>query len=104
MMRIRTVLVVSAAAAAMWAVPQIASAHPVGEPGTPTCFGQRISHGSSDHGLTPKERAAELQALVDSGFEPAVEFFGPTVSVQEMIEFVKINCSDDPIVPTPPAP
>jgi hypothetical protein len=73
-------------------------------PGTPTCFGQRISHGSSDHLLTPKERAAELQLLVDEGFPPAVAFFGPTVSVQEMIEFVKITCSDDPIVPTPPAP
>jgi hypothetical protein len=104
MMRLRTVLVGSAVVAAMWGVPQIASAHPVGEPGTPTCFGQRISHGSSDHGLTPKERAAELQLLVDSGFQPAVEFFGPTVSVQEMIKFVQINCSDDPIVPTPPGP
>jgi hypothetical protein len=103
MMRIRTVLVVSAAAAAMWAVPQIASAHTVGEPGTPTCFGQRISHGSSDHGLTPKERAAMLQERVDAGEIP-LEAFGPTVSVQEMIKFVKINCSDDPIVPTPPAP
>ena len=104
MRRIRTVLVVSAAAAAMWGVPQIASADAVGVPGTPTCFGQRISHGSSDHGLTPKERAAELQLLVDSGFEPAVEFFGTTVTVQKMIKFVKINCSDNPIVPTPPAP
>ena len=37
-MRFRTVLVVSAAAAAMWGVPQIASADIVGEPGTPNCF------------------------------------------------------------------
>jgi len=57
-------------------VPQIASADIVGEPGTPNCFGQRISHGSSDHGLTPKERAAGLQELVDAGFPPAVELFG----------------------------
>ena len=35
------------------------SAHPVGEPGTPSCFGERISHGSSgsEHMLTPAERA-----------------------------------------------
>ena len=104
MMRFRALLVASAAAAAMWGVPQIASADIVGEPGTPNCFGQRISHGSSDHGLTPKERAAGLQELVDAGFPPAVELFGPTVSVQEMIKFVKANCSDDPIVPTPPGP
>jgi hypothetical protein len=103
MMRLRTVLVVSAAAAAMWGVPQIASADAVGVPGTPTCFGQRISHGSSDHGLTPKERAAALQELVDAGEIP-IDAFGPTVSVQEMIKFVKINCSDDPIIPPPPAP
>ena len=98
-MRIRTVIAASAAAAAIWGIP-LASADTVGEPGTPTCFGQRISHGSSDHGLTPKERAAGLQELVDSGFPPAVELFGPTVSVQEMIKFVQANCSDDPIVPS----
>ena len=98
-MRIRTVIAASAVAAAMWVTPLAASAHTVGEPGTPTCFGQRISHGSSDHGLTPKERAAGLQELVDAGFPPAVELFGETVSVQEMIKFVQANCSDDPIVP-----
>ena len=98
-MRIRTVIAASAVAAAMWATPLAASADTVGKPGTPTCFGQRISHGSSDHGLTPKERAAGLQELVDAGFPPAVELFGETVSVQEMIKFVQANCSDDPIVP-----
>jgi hypothetical protein len=98
-MRIRTLVAASAAAVAMCGVPQLASADIVGEPGTPTCFGQRISHGSSDHQLTPKERAAGLQELVDEGFPPAVELFGPTVSVQEMIKFVQANCSDDPIVP-----
>lgn len=75
-----------------------ASAHPVGTPGTPNCFGQRISHGSSDHGLTPRERAAGLQELVDSGFPPAVELFGEEVTVREMTWFVRTNCSDDPIV------
>jgi hypothetical protein len=41
---------------------------------------------------------------VDAGFPPAVELFGETVSVQEMIKFVKANCSDNPIVPTPDEP
>ena len=100
-MRFRTLLVASAAAAAMWGVPQVGSADIVGVPGTPNCFGQRISHGSSDHDLTPKERAAGLQEIVDSGDPLAFELFGPTVSVQEMIKFVKVNCSDDPIIPTP---
>jgi hypothetical protein len=98
-MRIRTLIAASAAAAALWGVPCVASADIVGEPGTPNCFGLRISHGSSDHGLTPKERAAMLQEIVDSGDPLALELFGPTVSVQEMIKFVQANCSDDPIFP-----
>lgn len=78
-----------------------ASAHPVGEPDTPSCFGERISHGSSDpeHLLTPKERAAALQELVDAGFPEAVELFGETVTVREFADFVRTNCSDTPYVP-----
>jgi hypothetical protein len=35
-----------------------ASAHPVGQdPSEPNCYGQRVSHGSSVHGDTPKDRA-----------------------------------------------
>lgn len=97
-MRLKTLLVVPAVTLVAFAVPQVAAADTVGTPGTPSCFGERISHGSSDHDLTPKERAAELQKLVDAGFPPAVALFGETVSVQEMIKFVKANCSDDPIV------
>ena len=99
-MRLRTLLVVPAAALALFAAPQVAAAHPVGTPGTPSCFGERISHGSSgsEHKLTPKERAAALQELVDAGIPEVVAYFGPTVTVQEMIKFVKINCSDNPIV------
>ena len=98
-MRIRKALVFSAVVVGVVLTPTVASAHPVGTPGTPSCFGERISHGSSDHGLTPKERAAGLQELVDAGFPEAVELFGPTVEVREMIAFVRANCSDDPIVP-----
>jgi hypothetical protein len=39
-----------------------------------------------------------LQEIVDSGDPLAIELFGETVSVQEMIKFVQINCSDDPII------
>jgi hypothetical protein len=76
-----------------------ATADTVGVPGTPNCFGQRISHGSSVHKLTPKERAAGLQAIVDSGDPLALELFGTTVSVGEFAWFVRTNCSDDPIIP-----
>lgn len=86
-----------------------ALAHPVGEPGTPSCFGERISHGSSDHGLTPVDRAAQLEEFVvtpalDGEFGPeiqqfALEFFGDDgVSVKEMTRWVRANCSDNPIV------
>ena len=100
-MRYRALIIPAVAASAVVLGAGPAMAHPVGTPGTPNCFGQRISHGSSAHGLTPVDRVAELQALVDEGFPPAVAQFGETVTVQEMIRFVRINCSDNPIVPTP---
>jgi hypothetical protein len=90
-------MALTSAALLFGAVP--AQAHSVGEPGTPNCFGQRISHGSSDHGLTPKERAAALQELVDSGFQPTIDLFGDTVTVREFADFVRTNCSDTPYVP-----
>lgn len=85
-----------------------AFANVVGEPGTPTCFGQRISHGSSDHELTPAERAPLLQEFI---VEPAIagefgpeiqalalEFFGDDgVNVQETIRWIRVNCSDAPL-------
>src|SRR3712207_5625749 len=106
-MRIKKLLLVSAIVAGVASTPGVASAdHPVGTPGAPSCFGERISHGSQSsnapligHELTPRERAAELQKLVDAGFPPAVALFGETVTVKEMIAFVRANCSDDPIVP-----
>lgn len=97
----KSLLVLPAVLASVVLTPTMASAHPVGEPGTPNCFGQRVSHGSSDHGLTPKERAAALQELVDAGFPEAVALFGETVSVREFADFVRTNCSDNPYVPSP---
>jgi len=100
-MRFKALLIPAVAVTAIVIGSAPASAHPVGEPGTPSCFGERISHGSSDpeHKLTPKERAAGLQELVDEGFPPAVALFGETVTVREFASFVRANCSDDPIVP-----
>ena len=82
-MRISVLATLPLATAALLFSAGTASADTVGTPGTPNCFGMRISHGSSDHGLTPKERAAALQEIVDSGDPLALELFGPTVSVAE---------------------
>jgi hypothetical protein len=104
-MRRKTATVIAVAASVVLLSPTAASAHPVGEPGTASCFGERVSHGSSSssvgegHGLTPVERTAGLQELVDSGFEPAIALFGDTVTVREWADFVRTNCSDTPYVP-----
>ena len=85
MMLFRTVLVVSAAAAVMWG-------------------GRRSLLRMLSACLAPRPASGSGSEIVDSGNPDALAFFGPTVSVQEMIKFVQINCSDDPIIPTPPAP
>jgi hypothetical protein len=99
-MRIKTLAVLPLALGGVLLSPSMAMGDTVGTPGTPTCFGQRVSHGSSDHGLTPVERTAGLQALVDEGFPEAVALFGPKVTVREWADFVRTNCSDNPYVPS----
>lgn len=100
-MRFRTLVVVPVAVLAAGLMPGVAAADgPVGTPGTPPCFGERISHANSDHKLQAKDRVAGLQELVDSGFPPAVALFGETVTVREMMDFVRVNCSDNPYVPS----
>ena len=98
-MRKKVLLLVPIATTAILAGASPALAHPVGEPGTPSCFGERVSHGSSDHGLTPKERAEALQEFVDAGDPLALELFGETVTAGEFAKFVKVNCSDTPYFP-----
>ena len=102
-MRFKALLIPAVAAAALMLGSVPASAHSVGEPGTPNCFGQRVSHGNTgpapQHSKTPKERAAELQAFVDSGDPLALALFGERVTVGEFAWFVRTNCSDDPIFP-----
>jgi len=70
----------------------------------PSCFGERISHAASDHKLTPKERAANFEQFVLPDEPLAQELFGDTIEVREIQFFVRRNCSDNPIVPTAPAP
>ncbi len=102
-MRRRLVAVAGTVILALGGVVGSASAHPVGEPGTPNCHGQRVSHGSSDHGLTPKERAAILTEFINTPNLPPpaqnfanfiISLFGNEVSVQEFHEFVRLNCAD----------
>ena len=101
-MRVRTtaMLISTVAASAVLVGAGPASADTVGVPGTPNCFGQRISHGSSVHKLTPKARAAGLQEIVDSGDPLAIALFGDKVTVREFAAFVRANCSDNPIIPS----
>jgi hypothetical protein len=101
MMKLKALALVPVAVLAVGLTPGAAFAHPVGTPGTPSCFGERMHHANADHKRQAKDRVAGLQALVDAGFEPAIALFGETVTVREMMDFVRANCSDDPIVPTP---
>ncbi|HJR25577.1 MAG TPA: hypothetical protein VJ804_08900 [Acidimicrobiales bacterium] len=79
----------------------VAGAHPVGEPGTPSCHGERVSHGNAPHdpahGITPKERADILTGIIAEG-GPFGEFlesrYGDEVSVAEFHDFVELNCEE----------
>lgn len=93
----KALLVLPAVMTSVLLIPVAASADTVGVPGTPNCFGQRVSHGSSDHKLTPKQRATFLQEFVDSGDPFAKELFGDEVTVGEFAWWVRTNCSDNPI-------
>jgi hypothetical protein len=103
-MRLAKRLLVPAVMAGVLFTPGIASAHPVGTPGEPNCFGQRTSHANSPtHQGTPKERAAIFERDVLPFVPEAQELFGDSIEVREIQFFVRTNCSDNPIVP-PPAP
>jgi hypothetical protein len=83
-----------------------AGAHTVGTPGEPNCHGLRISHGSSDHDLTPRDRVNELNSLLSldvdevalddpefAGFLLFLHgFFGDEATVREFQQFVRANC------------
>lgn len=98
-MHIKKVLAVPAVAAGILLVPGVASADTVGTPGEPSCFGERMSHAASDHRWTPKERAARFEVETLPFVPEAQALFGDSIEVREIQWFVRVNCSDNPIVP-----
>ncbi|HJQ42686.1 MAG TPA: hypothetical protein VJ831_06350 [Jatrophihabitantaceae bacterium] len=77
-MRIRRVLLVPAVAAIVLApcVSAFGEEPVTGTPGTPNCYGERVSFGSSQFGITPVDRAG---------------FLG--ISVQDFHNRVKASCA-----------
>lgn len=83
--------------------------NPPGDPlpvnGEPDCFGARVSHSASEHKLTPKAKIAAtegaLAALPDL-FPEWHEYYEVNgISVRTIQAWIRINCSDDPIIPNP---
>lgn len=89
---------------------------PTGSPlpvnGEPHCFGTRVGHSASQHGLTPKAKAETIEGLLAFvGSLPPEEqppwwplfadFFADGVSVQRVQEWIRVNCSDEPVLPNP---
>lgn len=83
--------------------------NPSGDPlpvnGEPNCFGARVSHSASAHGLTPKAKVAATEAALGAlpGVFPAWHAYYEEngVSVRTIQDWIRINCSDDPIIPNP---
>ena len=87
-------------------------ANPLPVNGEPHCFGTRVSHSASQHGLTPKAKVEAIQgALAYFGSLPPDQqppwwpafdgFFADGVTVQKVQQWIRINCSDEPLVPNP---
>lgn len=86
--------------------------NPPGDPlpvnGEPDCFGARVSHSASEHGLTPKAKIAaheETIELLESGvFEPPwapiyLGYFEDNgVTVKSIMNWIRVQCSDDPYI------
>lgn len=83
--------------------------NPPGDPlpvnGEPDCFGARVSHSASDHGLTPKAKIAATEAALAAlpGVFPAwEEYYAENgISVRTIQRWIRINCSDSRIIPNP---
>lgn len=94
----KLVLAVSTVSVVLAVSGGTANAHTVGVPGQANCHGKRVSHGASNHGLTPRQRAAFLTEIAnepDAGEFGAFlrERFGNQVSVGEFHRFVRLNCT-----------
>ena len=101
-------LIVALLMALTGALPALAN-NPPGDPlpvnGEPNCFGARVSHSASEHGLTPKAKIAATLAALEAipGVFPAWEAYYEEygVSVKTIQNWIRINCSDNPIIPNP---
>ena len=112
--RITTILAM--ALAMVLVLSGIALAHnPPGDPlpvnGEPDCFGARVSHSASEHGLTPDAKvAATLGVLellevpeVDPPWEDVYKAYWSQngVSVRTVQNWIRVNCSHDPYIANP---
>jgi hypothetical protein len=103
-----TVLVTACALVLVMAGSALAN-NPPGNPlpvnGEPDCLGARVSHSASQHGLTPKAKIAATEAALAAlpGVFPAWEEYYEEngVSVRTIQNWIRINCSDSPIIPNP---
>lgn len=85
--------------------------NPPGDPlpvnGEPNCFGARVGHSASQHGLTPKAKVAETLAALEffagtPGFEPWEDYYAEHgVSVRTIQQWIRIQCSEDALIPNP---
>jgi hypothetical protein len=83
--------------------------NPVSDPlpvnGEPSCFGARVSHSANAHGLTPKAKIAATEGALAAnpgvfpGWDRYYEENG--VSVRTIQNWIRINCSENPIIPNP---
>lgn len=108
MRKAHTVLVTAFALVLAMAGSALAN-NPPGDPlpvnGEPDCFGTRVSHSASEHGLTPKAKIAATEAALAAlpGVFPAWEEYYEKsgISVRTIQNWIRINCSDNPIIPNP---
>ena len=111
----RTVSTIAATTALMLATSGLAMANeppadPIDVRGEANCFGVRVSHSASHHGLTPKAKIARHEANIAFFSIPGNETFFPWVpdylayfeangvSVRTIQKWIRIQCSDDPII------
>lgn len=116
MRRASTVLITAVALVMAMAGAALAN-NPPGDPlpvnGEPDCFGARVSHSASEHGLTPNAKIAAHEATIafiesiPEGVRPVwaptyLEYFEENgVSVKSIMNWIRVNCSDDPYIVNP---
>lgn len=116
MRRASTVFIIAIAMVLAMAGSALAN-NPPGDPlpvnGEPDCFGARVSHSASEHGLTPKAKIAQHEAtiaLIEGLPESERPVWAPIylgyfddngVTVKSIMNWIRVNCSDDPYIGNP---